>query len=192
MYSRMLHDLKGVMSAVPYGKKSQCILSIDRRYLNELLLSEAEKYPNVKIYFNHKLIKCDTNSGELELENTASKDLVKVKTNLIVGADGAYSNVRQSLLKNKPVNYSQSYISSYYMELRIPPNKDNQFALPPKHLHIWPRGEFMLIALPNQDFSFTCTLFMPLEMFEQINTPNLVLEFFEKNFINALELIGRY
>jgi kynurenine 3-monooxygenase len=191
MFSRMLHDTKGNMSAVPYGKKSQCILSIDRRYLNELLLNEAEKYPNVKMFFNHKLIKCDINSGELELENMETNQVVKTKMDLIVGADGSYSNVRASLLKSKSVDYSQSYACGCYMELRIPPNKDKQFALPPKHLHIWPRGDFMLIALPNQDCSFTCTLFMPLKMFDQLNTPNLVLEFFEKYFIDALDLIGR-
>jgi kynurenine 3-monooxygenase len=111
MYSRMLHDTKGNMSSVPYGKKSQCILSIDRRYLNELLLNEAEKYPNVKMFFNHKLVKCDTNSGELELENIETGEIVKSKVDLIIGADGSYSNVRASLLKSKPVEFSQSYVS---------------------------------------------------------------------------------
>lgn len=76
------------------------------------------------------------------------------------------------------------------MELQIPA-KDNTFAMPPKHLHIWPRGDFMLIALPNQDCSFTCTLFMPREMFDLIQTSEQVIQFFEKNFIDALDLIGR-
>ena len=96
----MLHDLKGNMSAVPYGKKSQCILSIDRRYLNELLLTEAEKYPNVKVFFNHKLTKCNTITGELELEHMDSKEVIHATADLIVGADGSFSSVRQSLLKN--------------------------------------------------------------------------------------------
>ena len=191
MYSRMLHDLKGNMSSVPYGKKNQCILSIDRRFLNELLLNEAEKYPNLKIFFSHKLVKCNTVTGDLIFENMETKEVIKTTTDLIVGADGAYSNVRQSLLHDKPIDYAQSYIDSYYLELRIPPNDKGEFKVPPKHLHIWPRGDFMLIALPNQDCSFTCTLFMPNPMFETLKTPNQVLEFFEKNFPDAVDLIGR-
>lgn len=191
MYSRMIHDVRGEMSAIPYGKKSQCILSIDRRYLNELLLTEAEKYPNVEIKFNQKLVKCNTKTGDLVFEDKTNNEIIKETTDLIVGCDGAYSNVRQSLMHDKPIDFMQSYISSYYLELHIPANKDGEFSMPPKHLHIWPRGDFMLIALPNQDKSFTCTLFMPNEMFLQIKTPNQVLEFFEKYFIDALDLIGR-
>lgn len=94
------------------------------------------------------------------------------------------------MLKDKPVNFSQSYNSGYYLELRIPPI-NGTFALPAKHLHIWPRGNFMLIALPNQDFSFTCTLFMPLEMFDQLKTPENVIDFFQKYFVDAMNLMGR-
>jgi kynurenine 3-monooxygenase len=99
--------------------------------------------------------------------------------------------VRQSLLKDKPIDYSQTYISSYYLELRIPPTKDNNFALPTNYLHIWPRGEFMMIALPNQDKSFTGTIFMPLELFESIKTNDDLLNFFEKHFIDVIPLIGK-
>jgi kynurenine 3-monooxygenase len=145
----------------------------------------------VKIFFNHKLINCDTNTGELHFENNKTKEMIHAHSDLIVGADGCYSNVRQSLLKSKPIDFAQSYLAGYYMELRIPACKNGQFAIPPKHLHIWPRGQFMLIALPNQDCSFTCTLFMPLEMFQQVNTSTILLEFFEKYFSDALDLIGR-
>ena len=108
-----------------------------------------------------------------------------------MGCDGAYSAVRQSLLKDRPIDYSQEYISSYYLELNIPPKHDGTYALPINHLHIWPRGEYMLIALPNQDCSFTCTLFMPFEMFKRLKTAEQIVLFFEKNFIDALDLIGR-
>lgn len=73
----------------------------------------------------------------------------------------------------------------------MPPGKDGKFGMPPNHLHIWPRGHFMLIALPNQDYSFTCTLFMPLEMFEALKTRQDVVEFFKKQFPDALDLIGQ-
>lgn len=126
------------------------------------------------------------------MKSLESKQEIKFQADLIVGCDGAYSQVRQSLLKDKPVNFSQSYISSYYLELNIPPKHDGTFALPTHYLHIWPRGNFMLIALPNQDFSFTCTLFMPLEMFKKLKTPAQIIEFFEKNFMDALDLIGRF
>ena len=75
------------------------------------MLSEAEKYPNVKLHFNHKLIKCDSNTGEIELENTETKELVTTKTDLIIGSDGTFSNVRASMLKSKPMEFSQSYAS---------------------------------------------------------------------------------
>lgn len=127
----------------------------------------------------------------LEKNSVETKETVDVSADLILGCDGAYSSVRQSLLKDKPIDFAQSYISSYYLELQIPA-KNGTFAIPPKHLHIWPRGEFMLIALPNQDFTFTCTLFMPFNMFQEITNHSQAIEFFEKNFPDALELIGRY
>lgn len=191
MYSRMIHDSKGNTGAVPYGKDDQCILSIDRRFLNELLLTEAEKYPNVKVKFDHKLLKCKANTGDLVFENTAKKENVEVNADLIVGCDGSYSVVRQSLAKELPMNYLQEYNSGWYSELCIPAKPDGSFAMPPNHLHIWPRGSFMLIALPNQDRSFTLTLFMPKEMFDELTSDYKVVEFFEKYFIDALNLIGR-
>ena len=95
------------------------------------------------------------------------------------------------MLKDKPIDFQQQYISSYYLELRIPPRADGEFAMPVNYLHIWPRGQFMLIALPNQDKSFTCTLFMPNEMFEAIKNEDDLIKFFEKYFIDTIDLIGR-
>lgn len=189
MYSRMLHDQTGKMTSVPYGTATQSILSIDRRFLNEILLNEAEKYNNVEVIFNQKLIKCDTVTGKVDFKNQSTNESVTEQADLIIGCDGSHSVVRQSLLKQKPINYSEEYISSYYLELTIPP-KNGTFAIPSHHLHIWPRGNFMLIALPNQDFSFTCTLFMPLEKFNKINNREQIIDFFNLYFIDALNLIG--
>ena len=129
--------------------------------------------------------------NSISYSSTETKEEVHETSDLIVGCDGAYSVVRQSLMKEKTIDYAQNYISSYYLELQIPATNQGTFAMPPKHLHIWPRGEFMLIALPNQDCTFTCTLFMPSNMFEELKTPTHVIEFFKKYFIDALDLIGR-
>lgn len=110
---------------------------------------------------------------------------------LIVGCDGSYSIVRQSLAKELPMNFLQEYNSGWYSELCISAKPDGSYAMPPNHLHIWPRGSFMLIALPNQDCSFTLTLFMPKEMFDELTTECQVVEFFEKYFVDALELMGK-
>jgi kynurenine 3-monooxygenase len=120
-----------------------------------------------------------------------TKESVNVEADLIVGCDGAYSAVRASLLKDKPIDFSQSYISSYYLELQIPAGPQDEYLLPPNHLHIWPRGNFMMIALPNQDHTFTCTLFMPLVMFEAIKNEQDLLKFFQENFNDSIELIGK-
>lgn len=191
MYSRMIHDVKGNTGAVPYGKEGECILSIDRRFLNELLLTEAEKYPNVTVKFEHKLVSCNTATGTMVFENKNTKEKTEESTDLIVGCDGSYSAVRQSLAKEIPMNYLQEYNSGWYSELCIPAKPDGTYAMPPNHLHIWPRGSFMLIALPNQDCSFTLTLFMPKEMFDELTNECQVLEFFEKYFLDAMELMGR-
>lgn len=129
--------------------------------------------------------------NSISYSSTETKEEVNENSDLIVGCDGAYSVVRQSLMKERTIDYAQNYISSYYLELQIPATNKGTFAMPPKHLHIWPRGEFMLIALPNQDCTFTCTLFMPSNMFEELKTPTQVIEFFKKYFIDALDLIGR-
>ena len=120
-----------------------------------------------------------------------SKEIIEAKVDLIVGCDGSYSAVRQQLFKDRPIDFSQTYQSGYYLELHIP-SINGKFAMAKNHLHIWPRGNFMVIALPNQDATFTVTLFMPYAMFENIKTNAQLLEFFEKNFPDALELIGRY
>lgn len=169
----------------------QCLNTSDLSTSIFLGYTEAEKYENVKVEFNQKVVRCSTNTGEITLENTETNERHMVEAGLIVGCDGAYSSVRQSLLKEKTVDFSQLFISSWYLELHMPPTSDGSFAMPPNHLHIWPRGTFMLIALPNQDCSFTCTLFMPLDMFEQLKTRDDVVEFFRRCFPDALDLIGK-
>lgn len=108
---------------------------------------------------------------------------------MIVGCDGAFSAVRQQMIKNYGFNFSQEYIEHGYLELCIPA-KNNEFQMPANYLHIWPRDTFMMIALPNQDKSFTVTLSMPFKVFADIKTPKDLLEFFIKYYVDALPLLG--
>ncbi|KAF5914085.1 hypothetical protein HPG69_010244, partial [Diceros bicornis minor] len=188
MRARMLHSLSGKKSAIPYGTKSQYILSISRENLNKDLLTAVEKYPNAKVHFGHRLLKCNPEEGRLTVlgSDKVPKD---VTCDLIVGCDGAYSTVRTHLMKKPRFDYSQQYIPHGYMELTIPP-KDGDYAMEPNYLHIWPRNTFMMIALPNTNKSFTCTLFMPFEEFEKLLTSSDVLAFFQKYFPDSIPLIG--
>ncbi|XP_053461699.1 kynurenine 3-monooxygenase isoform X2 [Nycticebus coucang] len=188
MKARMIHSLSGKKSAIPYGTRSQYILSISRESLSKDLLTAVEKHPNVKVYFGHKLLKCNPEEGMITVLGS-DKVLKDVTYDLIVGCDGAYSTVRTYLIKKPRFDYSQTYIPHGYMELTIPP-KHGDFAMEPNYLHIWPRNTFMMIALPNKNKSFTCTLFMPFEEYEKLLTSSDVLDFFQKYFPDAIPLIG--
>ena len=191
MYARMIHSLSGKMRAQPYGKRDQCIYSVDRRKLNEKLLSEAEHYPDVTLHFDHKLIRADLNRKTLEFSTpTGGGGSVTMDTDFIFGCDGAHSTVRRQMMRWGRLDYQQEYIEHGYKELTLPPDADGGFAFPPNYLHIWPRNEFMMIALPNTDRSFTVTLFMPFEKFESIETEEDLLAFFVKYFPDSVEKIG--
>ncbi|KAM6217442.1 kynurenine 3-monooxygenase [Rhynchocyon petersi] len=188
MRARMIHSLSGKKTAIPYGTKSQYILSISRENLNKDLLTAVEKYPNAKVHFGHRLLKCNPEEG---LVTVLGSDGIPtdITCDLIVGCDGAYSTVRSHFMKKARFDYSQQYIPHGYMELTIPP-KNGDHAMEPNYLHIWPRNTFMMIALPNTNKSFTCTLFMPFEEFEKLLTGNDVLDFFQKHFPDSIPLIG--
>ncbi|KAH0621763.1 hypothetical protein JD844_023384 [Phrynosoma platyrhinos] len=189
MRARRIHTLSGKQYAIPYGTKSQYILSVDRANLNKELLSAAEKYSNTKLYFGHKLLYCNIESGVLNFSRS-DQTSKEASCDLIVGCDGAFSTVRKQFMRQGRFNYSQTYIPHGYKELRIPP-KNGDFAMEPNYLHIWPRNTFMMIALPNLDKSFTCTLFMPFDDFEKLTTGDQVLDFFKIYFPDAIPLIGR-
>lgn len=129
--------------------------------------------------------------------------MVHVESDLIIGADGVHSVMRKELMRRKRINFSQEYISHGYMELTIDGNtigndlSTTEYAMSPNHLHIWPRHSFMMIALPNLDKSFTTTLFMPYENFDEITSSSAkmasetrIIEFFKENFPDSIELLG--
>merc|ERR1711892_296413 len=189
MHSRMIHNRDGSTNPIPYGKESQCIYSVGRRYVNEILLDAGDKYENITFHFNHKLVKANLDKPELTFERTdiedESKKMVVINPDLVIGCDGAFSAVRKEMMKRPRFNYSQEYIPHAYMELSILPI-DGDIAMPPNYLHIWPRGQFMMIGLPNQDKSFTVTLFMPTATFENIKDRDSLLHFFNDNFRDAI------
>ncbi|XP_019378849.1 PREDICTED: kynurenine 3-monooxygenase [Gavialis gangeticus] len=188
MFARRIHTPSGKKYSIPYGTKHQYILSVDRANLNKELLTAAEKYPNTKLYFEHKLCQCNAESRTLTIQR-CDETTLEITCGLIVGCDGAFSTVRKQFMRQTCFNYSHEYIPHGYMELTIPP-RDGDFAMEPNYLHIWPRNTFMMIALPNLDKSFTCTLFMPFEDFEKLRTGDQVLNFFQTYFPDSVPLIG--
>lgn len=189
MKGRRMHDVAGNLSFQPYGKEGQFINSISRGGLNELLVGRAESL-GVNVLFDHKCVEVDLDNTRAVLESDGRS--FEVEADVMFGADGAFSAMRQSFLRQDRFNYQQYYIEHGYKELSIPPTKDGDFAIAPDGLHIWPRGNFMLIALPNLDKSFTVTLFFPFEgkpSFDSVKGEEGVQAFFEEYFPDTLELI---
>ncbi|KAH3852341.1 kynurenine 3-monooxygenase-like [Dreissena polymorpha] len=189
MYARMIHDVDGTRRPIPYGKKDQYIMSVDRRHLNEVLLTEAEKVPNVTMHFEHKVMECDFDKGTVSFRKNDGS-VVTATADLIVGCDGAFSGVRQQIMKKTLFDYEQVFIPHGYMELNMPPAAGDHFAMEVNYLHIWARNEFMMIALPNQDKTYTCTLFMPFDIFRTLTTKEAVRKFFQDTFPDSIPLLG--
>jgi kynurenine 3-monooxygenase len=191
MYGRKIHDEHGNTSFMPYGKEGQAIYSISRGKFNHLLMEEAEK-EGVQIHFEHKIEEVDLRVNELRVNNPENGSET-ISSEVIIGADGAYSSLRNAMLKQVRFNYKQEYISHGYKELSIPATEDGEFAMDPNALHIWPRGSFMLIALPNPDKSFTCTLFLPFQgervSFENIRDEKDIKGIFQNYFHDAFLLM---
>ncbi|KAI8998528.1 FAD/NAD-P-binding domain-containing protein [Trametes punicea] len=196
MRGRMIHDAKGRLESQPYDRDGQCINSIGRASLNEDLLKEALAVPNIRVFFEHKVTSIDFDRQKMLVRNTEAAKDVDVSFDLCVGADGSYSVVRRQLMRVVRMDYQQWYIPHDYIELKMPagppkkPGGDPTFLLDPNHLHIWPRHTFMLIALPNKDATFTCTLFAPHDEFDRLRSDDAILKWFKAHFPDALPLIG--
>ncbi len=192
MPGRMMHSVAGELTFQPYGKSGEAIYSVSRGGLNLALLNIAAGMQGVEFFFNQRCLDVDLNEPKIYFEDTATGQKSTVESDLIFGTDGAFSMVRLAMQKTDRFNFSQKYLVHGYKELHIPPAHGGGFRMEKNALHIWPRGNFMLIALPNEDGSFTCTLFLPFEgevSFEKLTGDAEVVSFFEKHFPDAAALM---
>ena len=189
MHGRMMHNAKGGLTFQPYGKNGQFINSVSRSGLNKMLMEEAEKQ-GVRFYYEHKCEDIDPDKTEAVFHAHGSH--VTRKFDLIIGADGAFSAVREALENKGFVKGAVEALEHGYKELRIPASVSGSFQLEKNALHIWPRESFMLIALPNPDASFTCTLFLPFEgdqSFKNLKHGEQVAAFFQAHFPDTVPLM---
>ncbi|MGB3618766.1 MAG: NAD(P)/FAD-dependent oxidoreductase [Catalinimonas sp.] len=189
MRGRMIHDPAGHLTKQPYGTADQCIYSVSRARLNELLIDRAEA-AGATVHFNHRCEEVDWEAGTARVSEGDNARTVTAE--VIFGADGAFSAVRGALQRTDRFDYEQSYLPHGYKEVTFTPTADGDWALDPAALHIWPRREFMLIALPNPDRSFTGTLFLPFEgdvSFAGLTSPERFEAFFAEHFADALPLL---
>ncbi|KAI9030384.1 hypothetical protein DFJ74DRAFT_602867 [Hyaloraphidium curvatum] len=184
MKGRMIHAPDGSAVSQPYAVTGECINSVGRKRLNEHLLTCAEALSGLKLHFEHTLADLDLETNRMHFKTPGGD--VNATADLVIGADGAFSRVRRVLMRKTHMKFSQEYIDHGYVELSMPPAADGGFRLDPNHLHIWPKHTFMMIALPNPDHTFTCTLFMPWSQFNQIHTPKDLTDFFDANFPDAV------
>ncbi len=194
MRGRMIHEKSGGLHFAPYDvDPNKCINSIGRAALNTTVIGAAQRHSNVRVHFNHRCNDVDFESATVQLFNTSTSQPLKASGDAVIGVDGAFSAVRQSMRKQiNGFNYDESYLAHGYKELTIPPAQDGSWQMEKHALHIWPRKSFMMIALPNPDGSFTCTLFWEFEgprSFATTKTNEEVRRFFDEEFPDAVPLM---
>jgi len=206
MRGRMIHDKSGALHFTPYDvDPKKCINSIGRASLNTTVIEAAQRYPNVRVHFNHKCTDVDLNSATARLVSETAARAPQLRGDdapvaemtaqgdTVIGVDGAFSAVRQSMQMHiDSFEYDESYLAHGYKELTLPPGPDGSWRMEKNALHIWPRKSFMMIALPNPDGSFTCTLFWEFEgprSFATTKTDEDVSRFFEEEFPDAVPLM---
>src|SRR5882762_11023879 len=192
MRGRMIHEKSGGLHFAPYDvDPNKHINSIGRAALNTTVIEAAQRYPNVRVHFNHKCTEVDLESASAQLET--AEGAVTARGDAVIGVDGAFSAVRKSMQSQiANFQYDESYLAHGYKELTIPPGPDGSWRMEKNALHIWPRKSFMMIALPNPDGSFTCTLFWEFEgprSFATMKSHEDVRRFFEEEFPDAVPLM---
>lgn len=193
MRGRMIHSTAGTLSLQRYGRDdTEVIYATSRAQLNIALLNAAEAHRGVGLHFNRKCDGLDLATGDVTFHDpTTGREEVR-PCPVVIGTDGSASAVRLEMQKHGRFNFSQEYLDYGYKELTIPPGPDGTFLMEKNALHIWPRGTYMLIALPNLDGSYTCTFFFPFEgplSFASLDTPEKVLAFFQEQFPDAAALM---
>ena len=183
MPGRMIHDKSGALHFAPYDvDPNKHINSIGRAALNTTVLEAAQRYSSVRVRFDHKCTGIDLDSATAHLDTVAGP--LTAAGDAVIGVDGAFSAVRQSMQRQiAHFQYDESYLAHGYKELTIPPGTDGSWQMEKNALHIWPRKSFMMIALPNPDSSFTCTLFWEFEgprSFATTKTDDDIRRFFDR------------
>jgi kynurenine 3-monooxygenase len=202
MPGRMIHEKSGALHFAPYDvDPNKRINSIGRAALNTTVIEAAQRHPNVRVHFNHKCTGVDLDTATAQLADSsveravsaANPKVIEVRGDAVIGVDGAFSAVRQSMqLKIPNFRYDESYLAHGYKELTIPPRSNGSWQMEKNALHIWPRKSFMMIALPNPDGSFTCTLFWEFEgprSFATTKAGDDVRRFFGEEFPDAVPLM---
>ncbi|KAF2402819.1 putative kynurenine 3-monooxygenase [Trichodelitschia bisporula] len=223
MHSRMIHGQEGgqlLEEAQAYDVHGRLLRAVDRAGLSKCLLDELDRMPNIKFFFNHKLVGADFRrklawferkipksqdllSNPSQPGSGTEKNELEVSFDFMIGADGAHSAVRYHLMKYTRMSYQQEYIDALWCEFQISPAKTtngDDFKISPNHFHIWPGGDFMFIAIPSLDKTFTSTLFLPQAKFDELDgTPDVLVPFFKANFpgvvpdlISEIELQNQY
>ena len=192
MKGRMMHSAACELTFQPYGKdESEVINSISRAELNIALMNAAEEQ-GVNIHFQQRCLGLDLKSGDLRMRDEMSGGEREVKSDVVIVCDGSASAIRSDMLRLSRFNFSQQYLDYGYKELTIPADAGGKHVIETHALHIWPRGNYMLIALPNIDGTFACILFLPFEgedSFEQLNSRSSVQEFFQSRFPDAVPVM---
>ena len=192
MYKRTMHDLQGNLTFQPYGKENEAIYSVSRGELNKTLLQLAGEYSTTQLHFNARCMNIDLEHKKIFFQHDETGEKLERSYQYLIGTDGAFSTVRHRLMFNERFNYSQDYIDHGYKELHIEAKEDGTHQIDPNTLHIWPREDFMLIALPNIDGSFTCTLFLAWEgkvSFQSLKTERDIIGFFQYYFPDIIPLV---
>ncbi len=193
MRGRMLHDEAGVLKFQSYGQKpEEVIYSVSRAGLVSLLRDAAEATGNVQFFFKHECVGIDFDADQCVVKEQLTGTEKEVAYDYLIGSDGGGSQVRESLKKLNETEFSADILDHSYKELNIPPGPNGEFQLEKEALHIWPRGDYMMIGLPNPDGSFTLTLFMPNEgpvSFASINDVAQLHVVFDQYFADAKPLI---
>jgi kynurenine 3-monooxygenase len=193
MKGRMIHGLNGNTNLQPYGQKeNEVIFSVSRAQLNMELMNMAEETGNVTIQFNHQLLSADLEQNKLLFQLSDSLEKIEWPFKRVIGCDGSASILRKSIVEKANIKYLKKPLGHGYKELTIPAMDSGKFQIEPNALHIWPRGNYMLIALPNNDYSFTCTLFFPMigkTSFDTVRTEKEILDLFQSQFPDSIDLM---
>lgn len=194
MHGRMVHDEEGNTRFMAYGKEGQFINSVSRGGLNQMMLRKADESEHVNLYFDERCEDVNFAKGEILSHSLKTGKQSREKYDAVFGTDGAFSAARLGLMKTDRFDftYQQDYLEYGYKELSIPAGPDGEWLIEKNALHIWPRKRFMMIALPNLDGSFTCTLFLDFEgeaAFSRLKTEDDVKAFFNRYFKDALPLM---